>query len=117
MTPETFDKLKPDSQEQNLNLCQKDIKAIHNAFNILQEQFAHPPSIVSLSREVGVNRNKLLAGFKSLFGITIQAHCLRKRMEVGKDLLLSSDQPSARRRPGSEWPRSQAKAWPSRTGL
>ena len=90
---ETFDKLKPDSQEQNLNLCQKDIKAIHNAFNILQEQFAHPPSIVSLSREVGVNRNKLLAGFKSLFGITIQAHCLRKRMEVGKDLLLTSDQP------------------------
>jgi AraC-like DNA-binding protein len=90
---ETYDKLRSEAEEGSSNLCDRDVKAIHKAYNMLGESFERPPNIANLSRAVGVNRNKLLTGFKSLFGMTLQNFCLQKRMSKGRALLMDTDEP------------------------
>lgn len=73
-------------------LSLSDIDALHDAMDILCKNFSDPPSVATLSRTVGINRNKLTYGFKSLFGTTMQDVCFSKRMETAQKMLMDSNE-------------------------
>ena len=51
----------------------------------------HPPSLVDLSRIVGLNRNKLNHGFKVLYGDTAFNLLRHERLSKARSLLSDSD--------------------------
>lgn len=76
------------------NLCCKrksDIEKIHEARNILLSRLNDPPSIMELSKEVGINDNKLKYGFKEVFNQTVYGCLFEHKMELAGKLLLDMD--------------------------
>src|SRR5690606_36865867 len=53
----------------------------------LLKDLSSPPTISELARQVGLNQLKLKRGFKLLFGDSIYALFLKKRMERARELL------------------------------
>ncbi len=49
----------------------KDLDQAREAYHILLSNLDHPPSLIGLSRLVGINRNKLNRGFKIIYGDTV----------------------------------------------
>ncbi len=66
------------------------IRSIQKAHQIVIENFASPPTLTQLSRRVGVNRNKLSRGFKTLYGATVFEYCHNYRMDLAQTLLKKS---------------------------
>ncbi|WP_315875383.1 AraC family transcriptional regulator [Leptolyngbya sp. 7M] len=64
-----------------------DIERLHLARDILQQQFNHPPSLLGLARQVGLNDYKLKQGFRQLFGTTVFGYVQRCRIEQSRQLL------------------------------
>jgi AraC-like DNA-binding protein len=50
-------------------------------------------TVRALSLKVGMNRNKLFYGFKSLFGVSLFQHLQDRRIEEGHRLLTTTEQP------------------------
>jgi AraC-like DNA-binding protein len=69
-------------------LKQDDIDRLHHAKEILLTQFNHPPSILSLARQVGLNDFKLKQGFRQVFGTTVFGYLRDYRLEQARLLLL-----------------------------
>lgn len=86
-----------DSVDERLpvKLTGQDVDRMHEARAILSRNFAAPPSIERLSRQVGVNRNKLSYGFRHLFGQTISEYCAEMRLNQAWQLLRTTDLPIA----------------------
>ena len=66
------------------------IRSIQKAHQIVIENFASPPTLNQLSRQVGINRNKLSRGFKLLYGATVFEYCHNYRMTLAQTLLQKS---------------------------
>ncbi len=64
-----------------------DVKRLYEARDILEADLANPPSVPELAAEVGINRTKLRAGFKQLFGTTIFEFCKEQRLDKAWTLL------------------------------
>ena len=64
-----------------------DIERVHYARDILLQDLIHPPSILDLSRQVGLNDYKLKLGFRQTFGTTVFGYLKRHRMAQAKQLL------------------------------
>ncbi len=75
-----------------VKLNEQDMEALEKARGILVENCASPPSVKELSLLVGVNRNKLFYGFRSVFGKTISEFIQDHRLVLARDLLESSSQ-------------------------
>tara|TARA_B100001939_G_scaffold337692_1_gene342362 strand:- start:8855 stop:9898 length:1044 start_codon:yes stop_codon:yes gene_type:complete len=67
----------------NISLKQK----LFTAQKILIEKHQNPPTLASLAREVGLNRNTLSAEFKRLFGHTVFEFCQAYRMNKAREFL------------------------------
>jgi AraC family transcriptional activator of pyochelin receptor len=65
-----------------------DIERLHHAREILITQLNHPPSILSLARQVGLNDFKLKQGFRQVFGTTVFGYLRDYRLEQAHLLLL-----------------------------
>jgi AraC-like DNA-binding protein len=78
-------------QGDTLALSVRDVSRTYEARDILLEQFARPPSIPQLARQVGVNQTKLKASFKAVFSLTLYDFILKCRMERARDLLTDSE--------------------------
>jgi AraC-like DNA-binding protein len=52
-------------------LKKREMEQVREAYQIILESLADPPSLMQLSRVVGLNRNKLNQGFKKLYGDTV----------------------------------------------
>jgi AraC-like DNA-binding protein len=65
-----------------------DIDRLHHAKEILITQFNHPPSILSLARQVGLNDFKLKQGFRQVFGNTVFGYLRDYRLEQAHLLLV-----------------------------
>jgi AraC family transcriptional regulator, transcriptional activator of the genes for pyochelin and ferripyochelin receptors len=65
-----------------------DIDRLHHAKEILMAQLDHPPSILSLARQVGLNDFKLKQGFRQVFGTTVFGYLRDYRLEQARLLLL-----------------------------
>lgn len=76
LTPKKSYSLRPD-----------DIRRIHQAKNILISQIDHPPSLLSLARQVGINDCKLKQGFRQVFGTTVFGYLQNHRIERAAQLL------------------------------
>lgn len=68
-------------------LALHDVKCIRMVKKILDDAPGDSPSLTRLSRLVGLNEYKLKKGFKELFGTSIHAYLIQKRLELAKGLL------------------------------
>ncbi len=67
-----------------------DKKRIIEAKELLTSTIEKPPTIVELSKLVGINEYKLKKGFKELFGTTIFGYVHKNRMNLAQKLLLDT---------------------------
>jgi AraC-like DNA-binding protein len=68
-------------------LSRRDRRRVAEAREILETSLAAPPSLATLARRVGLNRNTLNRGFRDLYGETVFALLRRRRLELARDLL------------------------------
>jgi AraC-like DNA-binding protein len=73
-----------------MQLSAKDRKSLENVRCVLDEKLLDPPGTAQLARLAGMNRNKLLYGFKHLFGKTISEYIHERRMQRAHELLDSN---------------------------
>jgi len=64
-----------------------DIKSLHEARRLLDENIAAPPTIGKLAKWVCLNEYKLKTGFKELFGRPVHAYVIDKRLETARLLM------------------------------
>lgn len=60
---------------------------IRKARTVLNMEYANPPALPTLARQLGISETQLKSGFKMLHGITVMQYCIGKRMEAAKLLL------------------------------
>lgn len=73
------------------DLNRTDVDRVREAYHILLAALETPPSLVDLSRLVGINRNKLNKGFKGLYGDTAFNVLRDARLSKAKSMLKSTD--------------------------
>lgn len=79
-------------QEQSPEFCKLspgDIDRIHQARDILIHRLQHPPSLLELARQVGLNDRKLKQGFRQVFGTTVFGYLYDYRMQQAQQLLIA----------------------------
>lgn len=74
-----------------LKLRKDEILSIMKTKDILVENLVEPPSLSELSRLAGINKNKLNQGFRELYGISAFEFLRYKRLERGKELLITKE--------------------------
>lgn len=72
-------------------LSARDAAKLDDARDILDGRYCDPPTLHQLGRAVGLNQNKLAAGFRERFGVTVYNYCVAKRMAHALDLLRRGD--------------------------
>jgi AraC-like DNA-binding protein len=72
-------------------LRRRDLQALERARELLELRTSEPPTIARLAREVGINRTKLAAGFKQMFGETVFNYSQQVRLRVAHSLLGETD--------------------------
>lgn len=76
-------------ESERLALTMRDRERIHALREMLEDTAHRPPSIAQLARQAGMNKSKLMRGFKQIFGETIADFCRRVRLEEARALLLA----------------------------
>ncbi|MGN7414065.1 helix-turn-helix transcriptional regulator [Paenibacillus sp. SAF-068] len=69
----------------------EDIRKLHTAREIMEACMVDPPSLLALSRQVGLNDFKLKKGFKALFGSTVFEYLRQVRLDNAMKLLRNQD--------------------------
>ncbi|MEM7715117.1 MAG: AraC family transcriptional regulator, partial [Cyanobacteria bacterium P01_A01_bin.68] len=75
----------------NTNLKPEQIDSIHQARDIIINNFSNPPSLLTLARQVNLNDCTLKKGFQQIFGTTVFGYLHDYRMERAKELLLEAN--------------------------
>lgn len=78
-------------KNRTLNLTSSDIQGIQKAHEILTENPFYPPTIESLSKQVLLNQQKLKAGFRLYYHMSIGEYTNSLRMATAANLLLTTD--------------------------
>lgn len=60
---------------------------IRRARTILGMEYANPPPLSLLARQLGISETRLKSGFKSMNGTTVMQYCIVKRIEAARFLL------------------------------
>lgn len=68
-----------------------DIERIHQAKAILLRDLAHPPSLIALARQVGLNDCTLKRGFRQVFNTTVFCCLQAQRLEQARLLMLERE--------------------------
>jgi len=78
--------------EGKMTLLRKsEMRQMLNAVQIIENRLEDLPNIGQISRDVGLNPNKLQQGFKEIYGKTVNMYIREKRMEAARILLLKTD--------------------------
>lgn len=77
-------------------ISETDIARIAAARRLIDQRWHEKLTIGQLSRAVGINRDKLVRGFRELYGATIAQILSERRLAEARSLLLASDLPVAR---------------------
>lgn len=72
-------------------ISSQDSARISAARNIMYERRRDPLTIDALAAQVGLNRSKLAAGFREMFGESVQVHWRNLRLSLARDMLRSED--------------------------
>ncbi|MEM8611828.1 MAG: AraC family transcriptional regulator [Cyanobacteria bacterium P01_H01_bin.105] len=75
------------ADDHKITLKSDDIHRLYQARHILLTDIEHPPSLMELARQVGINDFKLKRGFRQIFGTTVFGCLYDYRMERAKQLL------------------------------
>lgn len=78
----------PPTDSPAVKISLRDLRRLHEARDILNEQYQSPPTIAQLAKKVGLNQTKLKSGFKMVFGSTISKTIEKNRMEAAVTLLV-----------------------------
>ncbi len=85
--------------EKSLGTCPEtpqlnryELKHLEEAREILEREAFDPPSIVELSRRVGLNSSKLKAGFRKLYNTTVFGYVRAQRMSRALEMMLERGQ-------------------------
>ncbi len=70
-----------EGKKKKVNLKKEEIKRIKLARDILIDDLTNAPTIVLLSKQVGINQQKLKQQFKMVYGMTINQYLTNARME------------------------------------
>ncbi|WP_372811077.1 helix-turn-helix transcriptional regulator [Litorivivens sp.] len=73
--------------DAEVRLTSRDRSALAEARLIIDKSYASPPSINVLARKVGLNRNKLCAGFRTAYGLSIHEYARELRLQNALELL------------------------------
>ncbi|WP_414545457.1 helix-turn-helix transcriptional regulator [Nostoc sp. CCY0012] len=76
------------------NMCSlksDDVERIHYAKEILLNNLDNPPSLMELSRQVGLNDCTLKRGFRLVFGTTVFGYLHHHRLEQARKLLVAGE--------------------------
>lgn len=76
-----------DRNSESTQLTKDDMEKIRQARAIMLECMAEPPTLIELSRMIGLNDYKLKNGFKEMYGTTVFGYLRNKRMETALLLL------------------------------
>lgn len=68
-------------------LCLEERKKVHKARKIITSNLENPPSLLELSRKVGLNDCKLKSGFRKIYGMTVFDCLRRERLARAQQLL------------------------------
>lgn len=79
------------NEDDKIFLRQFEVEAIHKASLLIQTQMERLKSVIDLSREVGLNQNKLQSGFQKLFGNSVNEYIHKERMKKAMYLLHNTD--------------------------
>lgn len=60
---------------------------IRRARTILGMEYANPPPLPELARQLGISETRLKSGFRTMNGTTVMQYCIRKRIEAARFLL------------------------------
>ncbi|WP_026449673.1 helix-turn-helix domain-containing protein [Aequorivita capsosiphonis] len=82
-----------DQMDENsrMLLRSSELKQIHHISNLIESNISDIPSVENLAKESGLNVNKLQAGFKKLYGTTVNNFVQMKRLEAAYNLLTKTD--------------------------
>ncbi|HZW76773.1 MAG TPA: AraC family transcriptional regulator [Flavobacteriaceae bacterium] len=72
-------------------LLKREVDSIYKASKIIDENLASMGTIQELAREVGLNVNKLQAGFKSIFNTTVNGYIQDRRLLEASSLIKNTD--------------------------
>lgn len=72
---------------ESLRLTQQDRQHLAKARQIIDGSFSSPPGLTTLARRVGLNRNKLCAGFQAEYGQTIHEYARELRLQKALQML------------------------------
>ncbi|MFZ8960596.1 MAG: helix-turn-helix domain-containing protein [Flavobacteriaceae bacterium] len=68
---------------------EENVRKIRKAKAIIIERMAEPPSLETLSVEIGLSLKKLKEGFKQIYGDTVYSYLLEHKMEEARRMLAS----------------------------
>ena len=75
----------------SVSISRSDRDSILEAKRIIDSQLAYAPNCEELARQVNISTSKLMKGFSSLFGTSVHAYVIDRRLEKAAGLLLESD--------------------------
>lgn len=78
-------------ESERLLLRSSELQQINQISNIIESNIAEVPTVENLAKEAGLNVNKLQAGFKKLYGTTVNNFVQMKRLDVAYSLLTKTD--------------------------
>lgn len=78
-------------KDRQITLSFSDAQALQKANDILTENILNPPTIKSLSKMVFLNEQKLKAGFKKRYNMTINEYTSYLRMAMAENLLSTTE--------------------------
>lgn len=79
------------NEDQQTVLLRREVDSIYKASRIIDENLSTSGTIQELAREVGLNTNKLQAGFKSIFGTTVNGYIQDRRLAEASSLIKNTD--------------------------
>lgn len=77
------------TKDVSLLLRSYDFDQLEVAKRLLEDNLTNPPSIKEISRQVGINDNKLKYAFKQVYGVTMNGYVREKRIEKAIKLIES----------------------------
>lgn len=86
-----YDFRKKNNKFEKCCRCIRDFDKIHEAKNILIANSNRPPTILELSKRVGINDHKLKNGFKEVFNQTVYGCLFDYKMNLAHQLLLDTE--------------------------
>lgn len=73
------------------SITRTDLERLHNAQELLLSRMENPPTLMELSRMIGLNDYKLKTSFKAVYGKTVFGYLREKRLEKALQLLKSGE--------------------------